>query len=424
MYQRAINAICLSVATAAAVLLCAEQRVVHADVFVLENGGRVEGQWINRTDQSPQTYVIQTASGGRVTLDRDQVKRVVRPSADELEYDRIAPKTPLTVEDQWRMAEWCRNRRLLKRHKAHLKNILRIDPDQPQARAALGYSRLNNEWVTPQQRRERLGMIYYRGSWRLAQEAAVLEMRRKKELAENGYLAKLKRWREDLSTDKAAAARENILAMDDPRAVPALALALASDTHRWPKLLYVEALAQIAEADADAAGVLVAASLDDPDVEVREACLDRIVAIDPAGAPEKYVEALQDNNNFRVNRAASALARLDHTPAMGPLIDALVTTHWIDLRRPSRRNSQPITTSFVNPLSGGGGPLGAMPSPGTGLAVHSGPGTIVQQIPNEDVLSALVTLSDGVNFSFHSAAWKAWLAGQEAQMPTLNPRRD
>ena len=69
-----------------------------AEVFVLNSGGRVTGQWINRDESPRKTYVVKLAGGGQLTLQKSQVKQVLRARPEQLEYERIRPSYPDTVE--------------------------------------------------------------------------------------------------------------------------------------------------------------------------------------------------------------------------------------------------------------------------------------------------------------------------------------
>ena len=83
-----------------------------ADNFLLTNDGQVTGELLNRDESPRQKFVVRTADGATITLEKVQVKQVVTQSAAELEYERIAPTFADTVEDQWRLAEWCKEKSL------------------------------------------------------------------------------------------------------------------------------------------------------------------------------------------------------------------------------------------------------------------------------------------------------------------------
>lgn len=96
------------------------------------------------------------------------------------------------------------------------------------------------------------------------------------------------------------------------------------------RLMYVEALGRInAPPGLDA---LVNVSLNDGDEEIRAVVLEQIVARQYKPAVGKYVQSLKNKDNTVVNRAAACLHQKDPS-AIGPLIDALVTTHTFHIQK-------------------------------------------------------------------------------------------
>jgi hypothetical protein len=372
---------------------------VHADILILHNGGVIRGQWLNRTASPAATYLIETESGGRLTLDKSLVKEAIRQPPSAAEYERIAPAVANTAQEQWKLAEWCRLRQLNEQRTVHLLRIIDLDPDHAAARAALGFSQVNGQWVTTEEWKRKQGFELYRGKWRLAQDIELLEVEHKREQFEREWQGRLKRWRSTLPTDKTSESRDAILAIRDPHAVKALAEYLQQDPYRGPKLLYVESLGKIGNSPSAAA--LIQASLNDPDEEIFHACVDQLVAMNAPQAVADYVKALKDANNVRVNRAATALARLGDTTAIVPLIDALVTSHRVVIAPPGS-SPDAVTTSFSN--NGGGFSMGDQTRAGV---VHA---------PNQQVLSALVKLSGGVTFNFDQQAWRNWYSLEKPRL--------
>jgi hypothetical protein len=109
-----------------------------------------------------------------------------------------------------------------------------------------------------------------------------------------------------------------------------------------------------------------------------------------------FVKELRSKDNAVVNRAARGLQRMKDRSAVGPLIDALVTTHKIKVAG----NPGNISTTFG---SGGGGGLSA----GGG-----GPKIYTVHTSNQAALDALIALT-GTNFNFDKQAWKYWFATQK-----------
>ena len=123
------------------ILFCAAVDFARAEVFVLSTGGRVVGELVNRDENPRKKYIIELEDGSRVTLDAAQVEQVQRPKAELLEYEKIRADYPDTVEGQWALAEWCREKKLPAQRDTHLKRIIELDPDHADARRALGYNK-------------------------------------------------------------------------------------------------------------------------------------------------------------------------------------------------------------------------------------------------------------------------------------------
>ena len=102
------------------------------------------------------------------------------------------------------------------------------------------------------------------------------------------------------------------------------------------------------------------------------------------------------------------LRMLGSSEAIGPLIDALVTTHAFKIVTGSPGQ---MSTTFT-PGGGGGMSFGG-----------GGPQIIKREIPNKEVLSALVELSDGRSFEYDVKAWKQWHVRQKKSQ-ALDARRD
>ena len=211
-------------------LLAAGRGAARGDVFLLTNGGRVEGQWLNRDEPQRQNYQIRLSSGGQLTLDNAQVKKVVEARPDESEYDKVRPQYPDTADGQWKLAQWCQEHQLSAQRKTHLLRTIELDPNHAQARHALGYSQIDGQWMTQEEKMTKEGYRNYKGRWRTAQEIELIEKKRKEELAAKDWYQKLKRWRGWLGSGRDQQARDNITGINDPLAVGALALGMRDDT--------------------------------------------------------------------------------------------------------------------------------------------------------------------------------------------------
>lgn len=408
--------VCLTLVVAAG--LVAGQRA-RADVFVLGNGGQIRGRWLNRNEHPLRKYDIATEQGGRIVLNVAQVQQAIPQADAEGEYEQLALRAADTVDGQWQLAEWCHAHNLGKPRQVHLRRILELNPDHVGARHALGYSQIAGRWVKPEEIQGQRGFEFYDGRWRYPQEIELTQRQRTVERAEKDWLMRLRRCRGLLETDKAQAAYEEIAAIRDPQAVKALALLLSEERGRDVKLLYIEVLAKIPSPDTVQA--LIRTTVQDPDEEIFHGCLDKIVKLKPPHVAQQYVACLRDANNVRLNRAAYALGRLEDKSVISPLIDALVTTHFIVL--PAKSDAYTATFS-----PSGASPSGASPSaPQTGTGFSSGDDrkVIPRTVTNQEVLEALIRLSGGVNFGFDKKAWQFWLAHENrSTAPHVKSRRD
>ncbi len=204
--------------------LCAGILSARADIYVLKSDGQVRGELVNKDESPRQKYVIKTAEGAVVTLDRAQVKNIVSQNAAETEYEKIRPTFADTAADQWKLAEWCREKSMTKARQEALQRVLELEPNHKQARLALGYMQVNGRWVQPDQLMQERGYVRYKGEWRLPQEVELEERKLQDDKTKKQWFVDLKRWRGWLDEPaRASQAREQLQAINDPQAVPALA---------------------------------------------------------------------------------------------------------------------------------------------------------------------------------------------------------
>lgn len=375
---------------------------LQADVFVLRSGGTIEGELLNR-DQNPRTtYEVATSGGGRMVLSKAQVVEIRAESDEERRYKEILPRMPKSAEGNWLMAEWCRKVGLLEHRQRHLEQVLVYDPEHAQARAGLGFNKLEGEWIQTDEWMTERGFLKHRGSWRLKQEIELEERKRKTDLAIAEWTQKVKMWRTWLigrNERKANEARQNMRELRDPLAATGLASLLENPNElTWLKLMYIEKLGQL---DCGAStSALLKCAMDDTNSQVRDACWDELAR---DGSPEVVVSLmreLESKENYRVNRAAVGLARMNDPSAIPALIDAVVTKHKKVFSTGRRPGS--IGAAFT-PGGGSGGP--------GGLSVGGG-GPKVYEVDhrNEEVRAALVSLTEGANFQFSKEDWRNWYA--------------
>jgi hypothetical protein len=401
----------IAVGFVAVALISHGARHARADTYVLTNEGQVVGELVNKDESPRQKYIIRTPAGATISLEKSQVKQVVPQSAAEAEYEKIRPTFADTVDDQWRLAEWCRDKNIAHGRQTALERIVELDPENRKARMALGFTQIDGRWVQPDQYREEQGYVRYKGDWRLPQEVELMEQHRKDDLAEKQWYANLKKWRAWYDdAGKTDQVHDELAKIDDPLAVPALTQTLDNDGNRQLRVWCVQALGRIASQNAVAA--IVNYSLNDPDQEIRLTCFDQLTGESLHMAVPRYVAALKDKDNAVVNRAGYALGKLGDKSAVAPLIDALVTTHIFKVQEGSSNPNQMSAGFSPNGNGGiGGMTMGAAPVK-----------KIRKDFSNQQVLDALTALT-GMNFGFDQRSWKNWYASDRKQV-SVGERRD
>ena len=409
----------LSTATILTVCLLLAASSMSASEFLLTNGGRVRGELVNTVQRPRTTYVIKTASGGQITLDRTQVKKIVNKSALEEKYQSIRPLASDTVGDQWKLAEWCRQNRLKKQRITHLRRIIELQPDNQKVRALLGYKRDDDgKWKTEREIMEGRGFIRSQGRWRTAQEIELLDRNRQQDIREKEWFASIKRWRRDLDGRHANEARENMLAIDDPAAVKSIGRKLNEETSYDIRMLFLEVLSNI-EGGASTK-VLMQHSVEARDVDERLTAAEYVVARKNPEVTAFYVGKLRSKLNREVNRAAKVLGDIKDPSTIEPLIDKLITKHKYRIVKGGGPNQ--ISQTFNTNPNGGGQGFGGSGGGGGYNFGGKGPKYVYQYEQNRQVLYALTAMT-GENFSYDKVLWKNWFKGHRRN-ERLNGRRD
>jgi hypothetical protein len=152
---------------------------------------------------------------------------------------------------------------------------------------------------------------------------------------------------------------------------------------------------------------LVNVSLADPNEDFRQLALDLLIKSGRPALATPYVRALTNKDNEIVNRAAAALGRIRDRDTIGPLIDALITTHKVKVGEGNPDQHAYSFSSDGSAFSFGGG----------------GPKIVSQAVRNRAVLDALITMSGGTSFDYDQDQWRGWLAAQ-AKVNAVDVRRD
>lgn len=186
------------------------------------------------------------------------------------EYKSLRAPQPDTVAAHLRLATWCRTQGLDDQARAHWLRVLDLNPDQPQARARLGFRRVEGGWATDEEvdaaNRERRATAAALAKWR----ARIEELRDRLD---------------DRAEKKRTTAAASVRALRDAEAIPALEAILSSHSEQSAQLV-VEALGQMPEQEATRS--LSTLAITSPWPAVRSAAAREL----GRRAPESYVPGL------------------------------------------------------------------------------------------------------------------------------------
>ena len=410
--------------------------ILFADTVLLKTGGRIEGEILNPTREKGDAVQVRSAAGVKLALTPAQVVRIIAKTDLQKQYETDAAKLPNTIEDHAKLAEWCRESGLMEERKIHLEAILKLDPDHAAARAALGFGRVGDRWMKPDEFMRKQGYVQHAGKWVIKQEKELSENHRRWELDTKDWRRKLKLWLGNIGGKREGDAIANIRAIKDEAAGPPLAEILASGGEDPEiRLMCLDVLNRMPENYSTP--TLIQIGFGDPDVNIRDRCLDELKRRQSEDALHAYIRALKPKSEdikYRasIQQAAYCLERLGNAAAILPLMDALVTRHKYTIM-PGGQPPGQIGASFngaggfpSGPQgSGGSGGSGGAGSggfgPGGGFSMGGKPEVVTRDFENPAVRSALQSLC-GTSFGFDPHEWKAWYISTHTS-PDLNLRR-
>ena len=369
----------------------------RGEIFVLSNGGKLEGTWLNPSQKKPESYEIETPSGGRITLSASQIDEVIVKSDVLKRYEEFLPKVANTAEGHWDMAERCRKAGLKPQRELHMRKVLEFETNHVGARRGLGYSQVDGRWIKMDEWLQAQGYIRHKGSWKLPQEIELETRKERREVEEKEWRSRVRRWRSWAvkGGERGGEGLTNLRKIDDPLAARPLA-ELLDDTDELPqlKLLYMEVLGRFR--GLTSTNAFIRRVMTDPDIEVRERAIDHLKHHGAAKAVTVLIASLKSKKNAVVNRAAWGLGGLNDASAIPALIEALTTKH-----------------KFLMAPGGGNGNYNAgfSPTGGNSFSTGGGPKMVEQEIENQAVLTALTKITpEGVNFGTNKRSWRNWYA--------------
>ncbi|QDT43265.1 hypothetical protein Pan241w_33650 [Gimesia alba] len=402
--------------------------VASADLIKLKNGGEVRGKLLRTTSGSAETRVIQTLSGGSITIDSQNIEFITNRPLSIEEYESRSKEIEDTVEAHLRLADWCLKNHLSSQRLEQMEKIIQLDPDHAKARAALGYSKRDGEWMTRDEVMRKNGYIKYKGRYVSSAELELLEKNQAELEAERKWIKKVKLWLIWLNGNDLLQQQEglkNFQEVSDPHAVAALARLMGKHKHIAIRSLLVATLDQIP--GNKPLRPLAELVLTDPIQTIRNSALEVLTKRDATGAIAFFIEGLKNKSNIIVKRAGQGLESIGDRSVVPDLISALTTSHTYRVRVPDTTSTYSYNT---NGTFGGSGvvlppdieagllagryPNGVIVLPSQQPKVQMRTVSVKHLHQNEAVLLALQKITQQ-NFGYNERLWRLWWASTQNQ---------
>ncbi len=410
-----------------AIGLCLWTIPAGADVVRLHSGGELRGKLVKTA--AADTITLELLTGGTVQIHQADVALVVpRPLTLE-EYEVKARAVADTIDAQWELAEWCRLHALAPQRQTHLTRVVELDPEHEKARTGLGHVWKDGAWVDYDEYMLARGFVKHKSKYITTQELELIEKTSEELQREHDWFPKVRLWTTWATGTHASRAQQGLTALkalDDADAAPAVARFLGEHASRDVRQLGVEILTKCG--GEKSAVALAKITVRDAEPQLRYEALQGIAEEHFPKVQALFHKDLRNETNAIVCRAAIGLQRVGDERSIGPLIDALVTSHKYQVRVPG--NGAPSYSfgtngTFANPSTAlppeveaamrtGQMPQGAilLNSPNAGENMQSRFVTVRVDQPNADVRSALQRLT-GEDFGFDERLWHLWWASKK-----------
>lgn len=200
-----------------AILVIGASAPARADVVTLKDGRKVEGAIVERSSLA----VIVRQKLGEVRLEQAQIADITEQDDpwDQLQRLRVELGGG-TADERYRLAAFAAEHGFEdEARRAHL-SVLRVDPDHPGARAALGFVKHEGRWITRADKARAEGLVEHRGQFVTPEEKARLEAEARaeveaKKLARESAAADARAKREVAKEEERQARRARIAAYDE-----------------------------------------------------------------------------------------------------------------------------------------------------------------------------------------------------------------
>jgi hypothetical protein len=405
-------------------LVCASP--LWADLLKLRDGRQWEGTILSESDQE---VVIRTV-GGPVTVPKNDILVISRgPTRREQYEERRRALAEGDVAGHLALARWCREQNLVDEARAEYEAVVGLDPENAEARVALGYQQVDGRWLTLEEAMSARGLVQRDGRWL---EPAEAERREKAQ----GQLEVDRQWRQRLQglartivngtpRGKGQAWAE-LLAVEDPAAARAVVDLLR---HPSPQVQFLALTLVETRGFPGGDKPLVGLALESPVPEVARLARLALVRTAQGEALKLLVPALGDARSEVRHRAAVVLGEIGDPRVVPYLIQAIREPLPTEEVKPPTLGLTSQDHVPVRAIEATTAPGVAAMKPrveentsSTGIAL-GGVAVETPRVMNYDAVDALEAIT-GEQFGGDQAAWWRWW---ESEGPSLlsraQPRR-
>jgi hypothetical protein len=151
-----------------ALLLLFTPTLLFADDVYLQGGAKFSGRIVAQTD----TMISIDIGDGVVGVALSRVDHVVKGRSALDEYDlRAAKMGPKDVQGWRALGHWAAQEGLSAQSRAAYQKVIALSPNDSEARAALGFVKLDGRWMTEEESYAARGFVKFEGEWMTPDEA-------------------------------------------------------------------------------------------------------------------------------------------------------------------------------------------------------------------------------------------------------------
>jgi len=399
----------------------------RADLLKLKSGGEIRGKLLPpSTSGSEEVRTVRTLTGGSITVDAQQIEFITNRSLSIEEYESKSVEIENTVAAHLKLADWCLQNHLRSQRNQEMEQVLLLDPNHAKARAALGYTKRDGEWMTRDEAMRKNGYIKYKGRYVSSAELNLLEKNEAELIEERKWIKDVKLWLAWMNSNQVQqqqAGLKNIQSIRDPHSVAALARLLGRHKNMMIRSLLISTLAQIP--GDKPLRPLAELILTDPIRDIRHSALEVLTNRDATQAIAYFIEALKNKSNLIVKRAGSGLEAIGDQSVVPDLISALTTSHIYRIRVPDATSTYSFNTNGTFGNSGvvlppeieagllaGRYPNGVIVLPSQQPKVQMRTVSVKHIHQNESILLALQNITKQ-NYGYNERLWRLWWASTQ-----------